>query len=66
MSGVILGKQARIEADKLRILLEQGINPSEKRLQERIARREHMANTFGDAANAWFEFRSNPIASQDH
>jgi integrase len=57
-------KQARIEADKLRGLLASGISPSEKKLQDRIALRERMANTFGEAANAWFDFRGRAWAKR--
>ena len=50
-------RSAEAEADKLRAKLASGIDPAEERLQVLNDRRYRVANTFGEAAEAWFEFR---------
>lgn len=57
-------KEARMEVDKLRVLLASGINPAERRLQEKLARLDNMSNTLGEAANAWFDFRTKAWAKR--
>ena len=57
-------KAAEAEADKLRTLLATGVDPAEQRHQVRLDRTERAANTFGGAAEAWFEFRSRAWASR--
>lgn len=51
-------KQAETEAFRLRAMLEKGVDPAEERAAQRRAERDHVANTFGDAAEAWHAFRS--------
>jgi integrase len=50
-------RTAEAEADKLRAKLASGLDPAEERLQVLNDRRDRVANTFGEAAEAWFEFR---------
>lgn len=57
-------KEADLEAGKLRLLLASGTDPAEERLNARVALRESVANTFGVAAEAWFEFRSKVWSSR--
>lgn len=51
-------KQARAKAAEFRSLIDVGIDPADKRKIEKLAEREHIANTFGEAADAWHSFRS--------
>jgi integrase len=51
-------KEADLKTTKLRVQLANDTDPAEERLGARVALRESVANTFGAAAEAWFEFRS--------
>lgn len=51
-------KAAEAEAFRLRAMLHAGIDPAEEKAKARQAQRERVANTFGEAANAWHIFRS--------
>jgi len=51
-------RQALAKATECRAQIEAGTDPAENRRSERLARRERVANTFGDAAEAWHRFRS--------
>jgi len=50
-------KQAQAKAAELRALVDAGIDPADKRRAEKLAKRERVANTFGEAADAWHSFR---------
>lgn len=49
---------ARAEAERMRVLIAGGVDPAEERLTKKLAARQHVANTFGGAAEAWHAFRS--------
>ena len=51
-------KTAEAEAFRLRALLQSGIDPADEKARARAALRESIANTFGQAAEAWHAFRS--------
>lgn len=51
-------KDARAKAAELRAALDGGVDPADRRKAEKLAERKRVANTFGQAANAWHEFRS--------
>ena len=51
-------KQAQTTAAEMRALIDAGMDPAEKRRATKLAEREQVANTFGQAANAWHTFRS--------
>lgn len=51
-------KAAEAEAFRLRAMLHAGIDPAEEKAKSRQAQRERVANTFGEAANAWHAFRT--------
>lgn len=51
-------KQAVAAAAEFRALVEQGVDPADKRRTEKLVEREKIANTFGEAAAAWHAFRS--------
>lgn len=51
-------KEATLEAGKLRGQLLRDTDPAEERLSTRLARRERIAGTFGDAAESWHAFRA--------
>lgn len=51
-------KQAVASAAEFRALIEQGIDPADRRRTEKLIERERVANTFGEAAEAWHAFRS--------
>lgn len=51
-------KQAQAKAAAFRALIETGIDPADQRRTEKLAQRERVANTFGEAAEAWHNFRS--------
>ncbi len=51
-------KQAQAKAAEFRALVDAGIDPGDKRRAEKLAERERVANTFGEAADAWHGFRS--------
>jgi integrase len=51
-------KEAQAAAFRLRERLAQGEDPAEEMAAQRRAEREHVANTFGDAAESWHSFRA--------
>jgi integrase len=51
-------KEAVAETVRLRSLLASGSDPAEERALRKLAQRQHVANTFGQAAEAWHSFRS--------
>ncbi|MFN0042755.1 MAG: tyrosine-type recombinase/integrase, partial [Alphaproteobacteria bacterium] len=51
-------KQAQTKAAEFRALVDTGSDPADRRRKEKLAEREHVANTFGEAAGAWHRFRS--------
>lgn len=51
-------KQAQAKAAEFRALINAGTDPADKRRAEKLAEGERIANTFGDAADAWHAFRS--------
>jgi len=51
-------KQALAEAAELRALVAAGANPADQRRVEKLAEQQRVANTFGEAAEAWHSFRS--------
>lgn len=50
-------KAATARAAELRSLLTEGVDPANERKAEKLATREMVANTFGQAADAWHLFR---------
>jgi integrase len=50
-------KEANQEVDRMRLVLASGVDPGEQRKQAKITRKDALANTFGEAAEAWFQFR---------
>ncbi len=50
--------EARQCADEARALLRRGIDPVEQRREQKAALRRNVENTFGAAADAWFEFNA--------
>ena len=48
---------ARAEAERMKGERRKGADPSEQRRAARLAKREVVAETFGDAANAWHAYR---------
>ncbi len=57
-------KDAQEEAMRLRLLIAEGTDPAEQRFQMRLDRSQRAANTFGSAAEAWFEFRTKAWANR--
>ncbi len=51
-------KLAQTKAAAFRSLVDAGSDPADRRRKEKLAEREHVANTFGEAAEAWHRFRS--------
>lgn len=51
-------KQALAQAAEFKATIHQGDDPAEKRRLEKLNARERIANTFGEAADAWHAFRS--------
>lgn len=51
-------KAATARAADMRALIAQGLDPASERKAEKLAKREQVANTFGQAAEAWLQFRS--------
>ncbi len=51
-------KQAQAKAAEFRALVDAGIDPGNKRRTEKLVERQRVANTFGEAAEAWHAFRS--------
>lgn len=57
-------KGAETEADRLRQSLAAGLDPSEERFQEKLERNTRASSFFGDAAEAWIEFRGRAWAER--
>jgi integrase len=55
-------KAAEAEAQRMRDLVAEGIDPAEQRLQVKIDQRARAQTTFQGTAEAWFEFRSKAWA----
>lgn len=51
-------KQAHARAAEFRAIIASGTDPADKRRLEKLAERKRVANTFGEAAEAWHLFRS--------
>lgn len=51
-------RQAQTKAGEYRALIDAGTDPADTRRTEKLARRERVANTFEEAAEAWHRFRS--------
>ncbi|HUR42177.1 MAG TPA: integrase arm-type DNA-binding domain-containing protein [Verrucomicrobiae bacterium] len=51
-------KEAEAECFRMRRLIDEGVDPAEERRAQRAAQREHVAHTFGEAAENWHAFRS--------
>lgn len=51
-------KAAKARAAEMRAQIAEGLDPADTRKAEKLARRELVANTFGQAAEAWMAFRS--------
>ena len=51
-------KQAQARAAEFRVLVDSGIDPADQRRTEKLVERHRVANTFGEAAEAWHRFRS--------
>lgn len=50
--------EARAKAAEFRALVAAGQDPADKRRVEKLALEERVANTFGEAADAWHDFRA--------
>jgi integrase len=57
-SPVTTLKHAQAVAAEFRALVAQGVDPADERRLKKLAERERVANTFGEAADAWHAFRS--------
>jgi integrase len=51
-------RDAQAEAARLRLTLTEGSDPAEKRIVDRLAKREAVAHNFDEAANAWHAHRA--------
>lgn len=51
-------REAEAEVFRLRRMISEGRDPADDRQAKRTAQQEYVANTFGDAAEAWHQFRS--------
>lgn len=51
-------KQALAQAAEFRALIAEGIDPADTRRLDKLATKKRVANTFGEAADAWHAFRS--------
>ncbi len=51
-------KQAQATAAEFRALIDAGVDPADRRRAEKLVERQRVANTFGEAAEAWHLFRS--------
>lgn len=51
-------KEAAAGAAEFRALIDQGLDPVDKRRTAKLVERDRIANTFGEAADAWHAFRS--------
>jgi integrase len=56
--------EARRKAKAMLAEIDKGIDPAERRKQDRLQRKEIAANTFGIAADAWHTFRSKQWSSR--
>jgi len=50
-------KAAAAETARFKALVNSGTDPADERTSRRIAQREHVSNTFGEAAEAWYIYR---------
>ncbi len=57
-------KSAAHEADRFRVMIAEGVDPAEQRVQQKLQKEREVNNTFGAGAEAWFEFRSKVWASR--
>ncbi len=57
-------KAAAAEADRMRLMIADQIDPAEQRFQKKLQQRQESDNTFGAAAEAWFGFRSKAWAAR--
>jgi len=51
-------REAEIEVLRLRALLDKGVDPADEKIEKKLAQNDRVANTFGEAAEAWHKFRS--------
>lgn len=51
-------KQAQAQAAEFRALIDEGTDPADTRRLDKLAAKKRVANTFGEAADAWHAFRS--------
>jgi integrase len=51
-------RAAQAAAAEFRALVDKVLDPADQRRQEKLVERERVANTFGEAADAWHAFRS--------
>jgi len=51
-------KEALAQAGEFRALIERGVDPADQRRVHKLNERQRVANTFGEAAEAWHAFRS--------
>ena len=51
-------KQALAQAAEYRALIHEGSDPADQRRVEKLTTKQRVANTFGEAADAWHAFRS--------
>lgn len=57
-------KDADAGATRLRALVADGLDPAEQRFQAKLERKQKAAQIFGEAAEAWFEFRRKAWAAR--
>lgn len=55
---------ARVEARRLQVLLDSGVNPREDRARKKVSAAQSTNNNFAEAANAWHAFRSQAWKSR--
>lgn len=55
-------RDAEAEVTRLRLLIADGTDPAEQRFQAKLDRKQKAAQVFGEAAEAWFEFRARAWA----
>lgn len=51
-------KQALAQVAEFRALVERGVDPADQRRIQKLNERQRVANTFGEAADAWHAFRA--------
>jgi len=51
-------KKAQATAAEFRALIEAGVDPADRRRTEKLVKRQRIASTFGEAAEAWHRYRS--------